>query len=68
MSDNGQGLGKTDTDETANHARERIGLSNTRQRLQTLYGDGHSFELVENPSGGVTANIIIPFRLAHAAG
>ena len=68
VSDNGQGLGKTDTDEAANHARERIGLNNTRQRLQKLYGDRQSFELVANPSGGMTANIIIPFRLANAAG
>jgi len=68
VSDNGQGLGKTGAVEAANQAREHIGLSNTRQRLQTLYGNRQSFELVENPSGGVTANIIIPFQLAHAAG
>jgi two-component system, LytTR family, sensor kinase len=70
VSDNGRGLNsaKTDPDHPSNQARERIGLNNTRQRLQKLYGDGQSFELVENPAGGMTANILIPFRLANAAG
>jgi sensor histidine kinase YesM len=68
VSDNGQGLTslKTDTGAASNQARERIGLNNTRQRLHKLYGDRQSFELVENPAGGMTANIIIPFRLADA--
>src|SRR6185503_4705786 len=70
VSDNGQGLSSPDTDSTevSKPARERIGLNNTRQRLQKLYGDRQSFELVPNPSGGMTANLIIPFRLADAAG
>jgi len=69
VSDNGQGHGslKPHFVEASNQARERIGLNNTRQRLQKLYGDHQSFELVENASGGMTANIIIPFRLADAA-
>ena len=67
VSDTGQGLNSPKTDETSDPAREHIGLNNTRQRLQKLYGDRQSFELVENPSGGMTANIFIPFRLAHAA-
>lgn len=68
VSDNGQGLRspKTDADAPSNQTRERIGLNNTRQRLQKLYGDRQSFELVENPAGGMTANITIPFRLARA--
>jgi len=67
VSDTGQGLNSPKTDEASKPAREHIGLNNTRQRLQKLYGDRQSFELVENPSGGVTANIFIPFRLANAA-
>ena len=69
ISDNGHGRGSLETDSagTSKPARERIGLNNTRQRLQNLYGDRQSFELVENPSGGMTANLIIPFRLAGAA-
>jgi two-component system, LytTR family, sensor kinase len=70
VSDNGQGPKPrmSDSAQAANSARERIGLSNTRQRLQKLYGERQSFELVENPSGGMTASIVIPFRLAPAAG
>jgi len=69
VSDNGQGRGSLEPDSAvvSKPARERIGLNNTRQRLQNLYGDRQSFELVENPSGGMTANLIIPFRLAAAA-
>jgi len=69
VSDNGLGLNswKTNADEPSSQTRERVGLGNTRQRLQKLYGDQQSFELVENSSGGVTANSIIPFRLAQAA-
>jgi sensor histidine kinase YesM len=67
VSDNGPGSLETNSVEVSKPARERIGLNNTRQRLQKLYGDRQSFELVENPSGGMTANLIIPFRLANAA-
>jgi two-component sensor histidine kinase len=69
VSDNGQGLNsqKIDTKEASNQTRERIGLNNTRQRLQKLYGDRQSFELIGNSAGGMTASIIIPFRLANAA-
>jgi len=69
VSDHGPGLNSqpSATDEKSSQARERIGLSNTRQRLQKLYGDRQSFELVANPSGGMTANITIPFRLANAS-
>jgi len=67
VSDNGHGSMGTDSDEVSKQTRERIGLNNTRQRLQKLYGDRQSFELVENLSGGMTANIIIPCRLANAS-
>jgi two-component sensor histidine kinase len=69
VSDNGQGNSslKTHSAEASNHAREHIGLNNTRQRLQKLYGSHQSFELVENSTGGMTANIIIPFRSANVA-
>jgi len=68
VSDNGQGLNsqKIDAEEASKQTREHIGLNNIRQRLQKLYGARQSFELVENPAGGMTANILIPFRLADA--
>src|SRR5262249_22335948 len=37
-----------------------IGLSNTRARLEQLYGDNHSFEIVNCESGGVTVRMSFP--------
>ncbi len=39
-----------------------MGLSNTRQRLQRLYGEAHRFELAHAPAGGALVTIEIPFR------
>lgn len=39
-----------------------IGLSNTRARLDQLYGQEHSFALEAAPDGGTQAVISIPFR------
>jgi signal transduction histidine kinase len=47
---------------------ERIGLSNTRARLEQLYGARHRFELRNRPGGGLEASIAIPFRLAPGEG
>jgi sensor histidine kinase YesM len=41
-----------------------IGLANTSERLKHLYGDDHRFELRNGESGGVTASLAIPFRVA----
>lgn len=41
--------------------REGVGLSNTRQRLQVLYGDASSLTL-QNTAGGVLATITLPYR------
>jgi len=65
VSDNGPGSLETDSAEVSRPARQRIGLNNTRQRLQNLYGDRQSFELVGNPTGGMTARMTIPFRLKN---
>lgn len=46
--------------------RERIGLSNTRARLQTMFGPQASLELHPRPEGGFVARILIP-RTAGAA-
>jgi two-component sensor histidine kinase len=54
--DNGAGLGKNEP------AEEGVGLSNTRARLRTLYGEAHGFELRDAPGGGLHARLIIPFR------
>ncbi len=39
---------------------ERIGLSNTRARLQTMFGPHASLELHPRPEGGCVARVLIP--------
>ena len=60
--DNGPGLGVDAT----HPGRERIGLSNTRARLQQLYGKAHRFELNVPEDGGLEVRLILPIRHAHA--
>jgi two-component sensor histidine kinase len=58
VSDNGGGVKDT-------HAvSEGVGLSNTRARLRTLYGEAHRFELGNRPEGGLRVRLTIPFRRA----
>ena len=58
--DNGSGL------KNSGATKEGVGLTNTRARLRTLYGDAHRFELSNAPTGGLQARIIIPFRKSTA--
>ena len=46
-------------------ARAGIGVTNTRQRLAQLYGDGASFRLSNADGGGTLASISIPFHTAN---
>ncbi|HEY1952053.1 MAG TPA: histidine kinase [Gemmatimonadaceae bacterium] len=39
-----------------------VGLANTRQRLEQLYGSEQSLALAEAPGGGTVARITIPYR------
>lgn len=41
---------------------EGVGLSNTRERLQTLYGARGRLTLTRTPSGGAIATVRLPFR------
>jgi two-component system, LytTR family, sensor kinase len=40
-----------------------VGLANTRERLQQMYGDAHSFSLSTPSGGGTLVRLDIPFRL-----
>ena len=44
-----------------------IGLSNTRERLQQLYGDSARLTVENGPAGGVAATMILPYRLVRKA-
>jgi signal transduction histidine kinase len=49
--------------------REGVGLSNTRERLATMYGERASLRLSPGDPGGAVAEIRLPFRdLASAPG
>ena len=62
--DNGAGLSAGSED----WLTKGIGLSNTRSRLEQLYGSGHQFEMNDASGGGLEVKITIPFRSSHNSG
>src|ERR1043166_1472783 len=44
--------------------REGFGLSNTKARLQELYGNAHRFQITPNMDGGLTVAVELPWRVA----
>jgi signal transduction histidine kinase len=58
VTDDGPGLAK----EQRAFPHEGIGLSNTRQRLRELYGDGQSLTLEAPAEGGLRVEMVIPYR------
>jgi signal transduction histidine kinase len=55
--DNGRGM----TPAAVSAANQGIGLSNTRSRLERLYGDRAGLAFVQNEGGGVAVTIHLPF-------
>ncbi len=47
-------------------AGARVGLAQIRERLRGVYGGGASFQLTEQPNGGVIATLDLPAAGAHA--
>jgi signal transduction histidine kinase len=58
--DNGAGL----PNDTLQAFNTGVGLSNTRSRLEHLYGDRHRFEFQRPPDGGLAVTVVIPFSAA----
>jgi hypothetical protein len=58
LSDTGPGLGNGQS----NHKSSGVGLKNTRERLQQLYGDAQAFTLAPNEPSGLTITINLPFE------
>jgi two-component system LytT family sensor kinase len=48
-------------------AGQGIGLSNTRARLQRLYGEGARLTTENSDSGGAVVTMVLPFRELYAA-
>lgn len=42
--------------------KKGVGLANTRQRLQALYGGCHQFEIINRPEGGLQVRIALPVQ------
>ena len=40
-----------------------VGLTNTRTRLQHLYGEGHGFDFKTPPDGGLEVTVMLPFSV-----
>ena len=57
VKDNGPGLAETE------RLTSGLGLTATRERLQTIYGNDHSFDIRGRANGGVEVEFRIPFRL-----
>jgi LytS/YehU family sensor histidine kinase len=57
VSDNGAGLARGQAFE------EGVGLSNTRARLEQLYGKAHRFDFSNGTNGGLVVSVTIPLRL-----
>jgi signal transduction histidine kinase len=58
--DNGPGLSLHRTSE--NLFKKGLGLANTETRLEQLYGTAHTFNLSNNPNGGLIVTLEIPFH------
>jgi two-component system LytT family sensor kinase len=56
VSDDGDGL-------SSGAQTEGVGLSNTRARLRTLYGEAHGIELRPAPGRGLLVQLTIPIKL-----
>jgi len=62
LSDTGPGLGNCKSE----HKSSGVGLHNTRERLQQLYGDDQAFTLAPNEPSGLVVTINMPYEEGDA--
>ena len=48
-------------------AKDGVGISSTRARLEKLYGSAQRFELRNAERGGVVATLAFPFRVSESS-
>jgi sensor histidine kinase YesM len=65
VEDNGRGIGANGSG--ASIIKEGLGLSNTRARLDQLYGTGYRFELQNVTEGGLRVTLEIPLKVESSA-
>jgi two-component system LytT family sensor kinase len=58
LADTGPGMGNGDGTKKSSG----VGLKNTRERLQQLYGDSQAFTLAPNSPSGLVITINLPFE------
>jgi sensor histidine kinase YesM len=61
IADSGPGMGAKQNSEGRG-----IGLRNTRERLETLYGDQYSFDITDREPSGLMVSISLPLELAQS--
>jgi len=61
VADSGPGFGKSPRNGGG------LGLSNTRARLEQLYGEAHRFTIGPSPDGGALVCIVVPYKRAWPA-
>jgi sensor histidine kinase YesM len=62
VTDDGPGVGEPTTS-----GRRGVGLANTRERLQALYGENQRLDLTSVPGRGAQLSLSIPWRSAPEA-
>ncbi|HKP10910.1 MAG TPA: histidine kinase [Blastocatellia bacterium] len=65
VSDNGPGLAAAQ--DSSGRLRGGVGLSNTRSRLEHLYGAAQRFEMADAREGGLQVTLEIPFEKAETS-